>query len=219
MRGFFMDLIKEYFIDWAYDKALIWMNDSQKLVAKCPTLIKIGVGSHKEIIITRGKDESRGKIDLQALSAWPHVIIRDTERGGGLTAHEPGQLVLYPVINLKAWRLCAHELVTCAEEAMISFMDSLGLKGQRSVLGPGIYLGDAKVGFIGMRIKEGISSHGFSLNLANKAKIFSAFEPCGHASLSVVSLAKYCVLENELGYYAEILAEKFIEALKKRLVS
>ena len=206
-------IITEFFPCWPYAEALSWMRNSYKRVVADKNLIILGCGSHDRKIITLGRSSSSHEYDLY--TKIPHVIIIKTDRGGGPTAHEPGQLVLYPVINLNNFKLSIRDLVSILEQTMLDFMASLGLMGNLSALSRGVFLENSKIGFIGMRIQNNISAHGLALNLLNDAALFKTFSPCNIANLSVSSLCYYCSLSNTLNFYGDKLCEYFIFNLSK----
>lgn len=196
----------EIFSEWPYDQALSWMQARHAELALHPRRIYCAAGSHKETVISLGRDNGRGAIDKAGLSHWSEYIIRFNDRGGGVTAHEPGQLVLYPVLDIQSWGLRARDLIKILEESALSFIASLGISAYCLKESPGIFVDEAKVGFIGMRIKEGISSHGLALNVLNDARIFACIEPCGIKNLRVASLGQFSTLEESAKFYATKLA-------------
>lgn len=205
----------EIFCEWPYDHALCWMKKQHDRVSLDQNKGYCAVGSHKETVISLGRDTSRGSIDKARLSQWPGLIIRANDRGGGLTAHEPGQLVLYPVLHLQTFNLKARDLIKLLEETTLGFAASLSIKASCNSESPGIFVGDAKVGFIGMRIKEGISTHGLALNVLNDARIFESIEPCGIKNLPVASLCQHAKLEQNIEWYAQKLASCFVAKLEQ----
>lgn len=116
------------------------------------------------------------------------VAVAETDRGGEVTFHGPGQLVFYPLfflgeLGVKRW-------VWFLEEAMIEMLSSYALLAVRKDGVPGVFVGERKLGFIGLRIRDGISTHGLSLNLGGDLEPFSWMNPCGHAALPVTSIER-----------------------------
>lgn len=186
-----MSFSLEFHPSWPYDDALLWMEKSRARVIAEPHMIVLGCGVHDEKIITLGKNHRQNE--------WPTIdgtLVRTLDRGGGPTAHEPGQIVLYPIINIAHWRITIPALVESLEDAMADFMAMYFVEAKRSSHGPGMYIGAKKVGFIGLRIKDNVSTHGLAINVLNDAKIFSHFSPCGISGLKVTSLKYHVDLNN-----------------------
>jgi len=201
----------EFFPCWSYPDALAWMNTACKRVAYDQDLIVIGYGTHATKLVTLGRSHSQEDFDSYSRIFGSALYL--TDRGGGPTAHEPGQLVLYPVLNLNTHKLSVRDLVRAAEQAMLSFMASLGVEGCLSERSHGVFVGTSKIGFIGMRIKNNISSHGLAINLFNDANIFKTFTPCNINNLPVGTLCEHIRLPEALSFYGEKLCEAFINNL------
>lgn len=108
------------------------------------------------------------------------------DRGGQITYHGPGQVVLYLLLDLKRLKIKVRELVTAIEQAVIDFLASYGVTAERQAGAPGVYVGDAKIAALGLKIKNGCSYHGLSLNVDMDLSPFTAINPCGYAGLKVV---------------------------------
>lgn len=192
---------------WPYDFALRWMQDAYEQVKIAPHKVIVGVGSHDETVITAGR-----RCDQTVSETMRHHLFRRLDRGGGLTAHEPGQLVLYPILHLERQKLSVKTLVAILEETMTLFLSELGLAASRNAMGPGVFLDQQKIGFIGLRIEEGITKHGLALNVKNDARIFSHFAPCGVSSLRVTSACHHVMVNKPLSVYMELLVKHFKQA-------
>ena len=118
------------------------------------------------------------------------IGIVQTERGGDITYHGPGQLVVYPVICLKKSGLSIKEYVDLLEEVMICCAKDFGVEADRDNRNRGIWVGDNKLGSIGIRVTRGVTFHGLALNVTLDFKHFSWIQPCGLAGVGVTSLAK-----------------------------
>jgi lipoyl(octanoyl) transferase len=108
------------------------------------------------------------------------------DRGGQITYHGPGQVVIYLLLNLSRRKIKVRELVTAIEQAVIDFLAVYGLTAERRSGAPGVYVGDAKIAALGLKIKNGCSYHGLSLNVDMDLSPFAAINPCGYAGLKVV---------------------------------
>jgi lipoate-protein ligase B len=118
------------------------------------------------------------------------VRIVESGRGGGATAHNPGQLVCYPVLGLRSRGLGPSEYIRALESAGIDFLRLLGVTaGQRKGL-PGLWAGGEKIASVGVRITRGVSLHGMALNICNDLGIFDLIVPCGLSDVRMTSVMK-----------------------------
>ena len=117
------------------------------------------------------------------------VDVFETGRGGDVTYHGPGQIVGYPIIDLSPDRRDVHRYVRDLEEVMIGVCADYGLAAGRVKGFSGAWIGDAKIGAIGVRISRWITSHGFAFNVATDIEFFNLIVPCGIADKGVTSLA------------------------------
>ena len=118
-----------------------------------------------------------------------NVEVFETGRGGDVTYHGPGQLVGYPIINLDPDRRDVHKYVRDLEEVMIRVCAGYGLTAGRVKGFSGAWIGDEKIGAIGVRISRWITSHGFAFNVTTNIDFFNLIVPCGIADKGVTSLA------------------------------
>ncbi len=116
------------------------------------------------------------------------IPVAAIDRGGQVTYHGPGQLVAYLLIDLRRRHLGVRQLVSLMEQAVIDQLAQFGIHAMARADAPGVYVGGAKVAALGLRIKQGRSYHGLSLNLAMDLTPFSRINPCGHAGMAVTDL-------------------------------
>jgi lipoyl(octanoyl) transferase len=107
------------------------------------------------------------------------------DRGGQVTYHGPGQVVIYVLLDLKRRGYGVKELVNRLEQAVIDLLAEFDVPGERLAGAPGIYVKGAKIAALGLRIKHGCSYHGLALNVAMDLAPFAAINPCGYAGLAV----------------------------------
>ncbi len=112
------------------------------------------------------------------------------ERGGDITYHGPGQLVLYPIFNLRRARLSVKDYVFGLEEIMLRTADSFGITAVRNPRNHGIWVGDSKLGSVGIAVRHSIAFHGLALNVNNDLHPFGWINPCGLANTRMTSLAQ-----------------------------
>jgi lipoyl(octanoyl) transferase len=118
------------------------------------------------------------------------VTVHDTGRGGDVTYHGPGQIVGYPIFNLKPDRCDVHQYVRDLEEVMIRVTGSYGFTAARSPGLTGAWVGAEKIGAIGVRIQRWVTSHGFAFNVNTDLGFFRLIVPCGITDRGVTSLAR-----------------------------
>lgn len=114
-----------------------------------------------------------------------------TDRGGQVTYHGPGQLVIYPLLDLTRLQLNSRQLVTLLENAVIQLLESYQIKAEARADAPGIYVDGAKICSIGLRIKKGRSYHGLALNIDMDLEPFSRINPCGYQGLRMCQISDF----------------------------
>lgn len=113
------------------------------------------------------------------------IPVVKTDRGGQITYHGPGQLVIYLLVDLKRRGLGVKELVRRMEEAIIALLAERGIAATRRTGAPGVYVAEAKIAALGLRIKSGCSYHGLALNVDLDLTPFEQINPCGYPGLAV----------------------------------
>ena len=122
-----------------------------------------------------------------------HIPVVQTDRGGQITYHGPGQLVAYILLDLKRQHLTVRGLVRAIEKAIIDFLAAQGVEAQTRCDAPGVYIDKAKVCSLGLRIRRGYSYHGFALNVDMDLSPFSNINPCGFKDLSMTQLKDFAL--------------------------
>lgn len=117
------------------------------------------------------------------------IPVLHVDRGGQVTYHGPGQLVVYPLLDLRRLRVGVREYVERIEQAVIDTLAEWNIEGARRCGAPGVYVNGAKVMALGIRVRRGCTFHGLAFNVAMDLEPFSRINPCGYAGLQVVSLA------------------------------
>ena len=144
-----------------------------------PPTITIGkFGKYKNILVSREQLEEAG------------ISLFHTDRGGDVTFHAPGQLVAYPVINLKQRGLGIRDYICNLEEVIIKTLACLNIYSDRRQGYSGVWVKDEMLAFIGLSVKRWTTMHGFSINVNTDLKDFSLIKPCGFADNKVTSVSK-----------------------------
>ncbi|CAG1065287.1 lipoyl(octanoyl) transferase [uncultured bacterium] len=153
------------------------------------------------------------------LNGKPEHLLHDlgipvikVDRGGQITYHGPGQLVVYLLLDLKRLHLGVRDLVRRMEHAVIELLANFGVAAQGREDAPGVYVHEAKVAALGLRVKRGCTYHGLALNVDMDLKPFAAINPCGYEGLAVTQL-KDLGIEPDLPHIAEQLLKKLLKNL------
>lgn len=140
------------------------------------------------------------------------IPLVQVDRGGQITYHGPGQIVLYLLLELRRYHLTVRQLVALMEQSMIDLLAKYGIPGVRQSGAPGIYVDGAKIAALGLRIQRGCSYHGLSLNVNMDLAPFRDINPCGYAGMAVTQIS-------DLGIQAplEMLEADLVNLLARRL--
>jgi lipoyl(octanoyl) transferase len=117
------------------------------------------------------------------------IPVLHVDRGGQVTYHGPGQIVLYPLLDLRRLGVGVKEYVCKVEQAMIDTLGDWNIHAVRRDGAPGVYVNDAKIGALGIRVRRGCTFHGLAFNIAMDLSPFHRINPCGYAGLQVTSMA------------------------------
>lgn len=149
------------------------------------------------------------------------IPVVQTDRGGQITYHGPGQVVLYPLLDVRRAKIGVRDLVSALENAVIALLADYGISAHARPDAPGVYvkspLGEAKIASLGLRIRRGSSYHGVALNVDGDLSAFQRINPCGYAGMAVTRLADLVTLpkEHDVG---QQLARALAMQLKRELV-
>lgn len=142
-------------------------------------------------VFTLGKRGGRGSLTVpEQFITSRGVDIVQTERGGDITYHGPGQLVVYPIVHLRDAGLSVKSYVDLLEELMIGIAADFQVTAARDQRNRGIWVGDNKIGSIGIRIRRGVTFHGMALNVSLDFEHFSWIQPCGLNGVGVTSIER-----------------------------
>jgi lipoyl(octanoyl) transferase len=120
------------------------------------------------------------------------IPVIQSDRGGQITYHAPGQLIAYLLLDLKRLHLGVRQLVTLIEDAVIALMHEYDIQANARHDSPGVYVSGRKLASLGLRVRKGCSLHGLALNVDMDMQPFSQINPCGYPGLSMVQLCDLC---------------------------
>jgi lipoyl(octanoyl) transferase len=146
------------------------------------------------------------------------IPVLRTNRGGQVTYHGPGQLVAYPLIDLRRRKLGVREFVCRIEQALIDTLARWDIRAERREGAPGVYVAGAKIGALGLRVRRGCSFHGLAFNVNLDPEPFTRINPCGYEGLRVTSVLE-CGGPATLAEVAPVLVENLAAQLGLQPVS
>jgi lipoyl(octanoyl) transferase len=119
------------------------------------------------------------------------IPVHRTDRGGQVTYHGPGQLVMYPLLDLRRKGISIRNYVNLLEQSIIKVLDQYGITAVRRPGAPGVYVKNRKIAALGIRVRNGCCYHGLALNVDMDLAPFAGINPCGYAGLEVTQLADF----------------------------
>ena len=150
--------------------------------------------------------------DSQPLASVRAIPVVKTDRGGQITYHGPGQLIIYLLLDIKRLAIGPKGLVSSIESAIITLLENLGIHAATRKGAPGVYVSDEKIAALGLRIRKGACYHGLSLNISMDLSPFEHIDPCGYAGLKVTQLSSQGISLSE-AQIADQLIDCLIDAI------
>lgn len=194
------------------------LQDYLKTLARQRALVKRGQeqggGDHlllveHDLIATIGTGGDFSQV--KASAEWfkrREIKIVPVDRGGGVTLHSPGQLVAYPIVNLRASR-DLHLYLRQLELVVVRTLADFGIEGTTRIGKTGVWLGNDKIAAIGIKVEKWITSHGFALNIANDLTLYSAIDQCGLKDAGVMSIKAASGIAPEFELVRESVIQNF----------
>ncbi len=205
-NGYIIDLgLMDYKEAWDLQHTL-W---SRRVEGKVPDLLLFTEHPH---VITLGRRGNRShlKVSQEVMDAMK-IPIFHVERGGDVTYHGPGQMVVYPILNLKDYGYRLIRYVSQVEEVILSVLRDFGIEGKKDLSNRGVWAEGDKIASIGVAIKRWVSFHGIALNYATDLKYFELINPCGLEGVKMTSMER--ILRKKIS--KDRLTEKFCFHFKK----
>jgi lipoyl(octanoyl) transferase len=140
------------------------------------------------------------------------IPIVQTDRGGQVTYHGPGQVVIYTLLDLRRLKLGVRDFVSVLERAVIALLADYGIKAVARHDAPGVYVGEAKICSLGLKIKRGCSYHGLALNVNMDLAPFTRINPCGYKNLPMAQMSDFVAVE-----LCEVIGLQLSDIIVKRI--
>ena len=141
------------------------------------------------------------------------IPVVQVDRGGQVTYHGPGQLVAYPLVDVKRLGLGVRDLVSRIEQSLIDLLASYGVDAAARAHAPGVYVDGAKIASLGLRIRHGRSFHGLALNVDMDLQPFARINPCGYAGMAMTQLADHVAGPLAISEVSVRLREQLVKQL------
>jgi lipoyl(octanoyl) transferase len=169
-------------------------------------------------VYTKGRRSSADELPMgEDWYRMQGIEIAETDRGGRVTYHGPGQLVAYPIVSLRPYGDDVHVYVRNLERVMIDSLAEHGVEaGLREGL-TGVWVGERKIGSIGVHVNRGVTTHGLAVNVSNDLQPFEWIVPCGIDHCQVTSLTRERGAEQDVDAFAATLAERFGAVFERRI--
>jgi lipoyl(octanoyl) transferase len=147
------------------------------------------------------------------------IEVADTDRGGRVTYHGPGQLVGYPIVSLRPYGDDVHDYIRRMERVIIAALDDWGVEARLIEGLTGVWTGEQrKVGSIGVHVNRGVTTHGFAINVNNDLQPFEWIVPCGIEACRMTSLSRELGAEQNLDAFASSVGERFARTYERAAV-
>jgi len=196
----------DYTSAWQYQRELVRQRregavpDTLLLLEHRPPVITLGRGSHAEHLLVPPQQLERLGIQLV-----------ETDRGGDITYHGPGQLVGYPILDLRQHERDVHLYLRQLEEVIITALTHFGIVGHRKEGLTGVWVGEEKIAAIGIKVSHWITMHGFALNVCPDLSHFDLIVPCGIRDKGVTSVQNLLGREVTLTEVVPLVVEAFAQ--------
>ena len=194
----------DYKNSWNYQKEL----QKKVLIGDCSDSI---IFVEHDSVYTFGKNSDKSNL---LVSKDSKIKIYETERGGEITYHGPGQIVCYPILNLKNFKQSVTWYMRALEEVIIETLKLFNIKASRKNGLTGVWVKDEKIGAQGVRMTKWVTMHGFALNVNTDLRFFNDIIPCGIKDFGVTSIEKIIGKEQDLSLVKEHILISFAKVFK-----
>lgn len=177
----------------AYDQAHVFQRAAARLRVRGDIAQDLLILCEHTAVVTLGRSSKpENLLATREQLALNGIDVREVERGGDVTIHEPGQLIGYPIVDLKRHKQDLHWYLRQIEQSLMLAMRQIGLVTERQVGQTGVWIGRRKLASIGVHARDWVTSHGFALNAYNGLATFAWVVPCGIADVVMTTVAREC---------------------------
>jgi lipoyl(octanoyl) transferase len=200
-----------------YDEAVVaqrWLREARQAEEIPDVLLLL---EHPPVY-TRGRRSTADELPMA--EEWYEtqgIAVRDTDRGGRVTYHGPGQLVAYPIVSLRPYGDDVHEYVRRLERVAICGLADHGVAAEPIEGLTGVWTKSGKIGSIGVHVSRGVTTHGLAVNVRNDLQPFEWIVPCGIEGCRVTSLSRELGSEQDLDAFADTVATRYGEVYEREL--
>lgn len=142
-----------------------------------------------------------------------NIPVVQTDRGGQVTYHGPGQLVAYPLLDLRRLKMGVRDLVTAIEQTIVATLEAYGIEAYSKSDAPGVYVAGNKIASLGLRVRRGCSFHGLALNVDMDLEPFQRINPCGYQGLAMTQMRDLLPVTPALAEVQDQLVMQFARKL------
>ena len=180
-----------------------------------PDLLLLLEHPHVFTLGRRGKSEDilTDPDTLSSLGVEVHAI----DRGGEATYHGPGQLVCYPIVSLRRWNGGPLKYVQALQETLVATLGEFGIEAESADKPTGVWVGDAKIAAIGVKMSRGVTMHGMALNVAPDLSFFDRIVPCGMPGVAVTSMSSLMERDVQVEDVVPVIARHFGRVMGYRM--
>ena len=202
-----------------YEEALEYQREvaRQRITGAIPHDVLLLV-EHPPVVTLGRSSKQKNLVSSPEFLASRGVELFEVERGGDVTFHGPGQLVGYPIFDLKRHKQDLHWYLRSVEEALIRTIGEYGIPGERSTGYTGVWTQGRKIASIGVHARDWVTWHGFALNVTTDLSYFDLIVPCGIVGVEMTSIEKETGSSHELDTVMDVVASKFGEVFDLSLV-
>jgi len=201
-----------------YDKSLCFLEEMLRKRIQSEVPDSLILAQHRPVI-TFGREADTTNIIDKKYFEDRKIPFLFTSRGGRITYHAPGQLVMYPVIDLKKKGRGIAFYIDFLEKVITKSLNHINVPAVREENRRGVYVNGKKIAFIGISLKKWVTYHGAAVNINNDTAAFSRINPCGEEGTDVISAAEYSGRGHDMKSVKKIFAEQFIETFENEYMS
>jgi lipoyl(octanoyl) transferase len=202
----------------AYDDARRWQEERSEALRRGAGEESLALLQHPPVYTLGRRTKAGHLLDSPAVLQRRGAEVIETDRGGDVTFHGPGQLVVYPILDLRRRGLLAVDYVRRLEQVVIETLAEFGILGERVVGTPGVWAGGGKLASLGVRVRGGVTTHGIALNISNDLGWFDAIVPCGLTGVRMTSISLLLGSAPAMPVVEEAVIEGFQRIFEARVV-